>query len=241
MRRRGYIGAWQNRRFTTSKLGDYWDGQEGGGDFDSTGELRQYFSVIRCYGYDRYDDESDWQITELTFLSPPFIHTDGTIYRYYQFHRLGLRATNVVVSYGIVICNSNGRISGGQSTNRAIWDVQIGTVNTRYEAYSIINETYSNSDYYDYWNNVRTKPPRFNAVALDMMISAQSTAVFNRVKADTYPSTSNYTSLIIHRPSTTIFPEIALEWSLINSTSDIVNRARELSDVSIGTVEKDKL
>lgn len=231
MKRRGYFGAYQQHRFINQKQGDYWDGQENGGDFDSTGELRTYFSVIRCRGYDRIDEDSDWQVTEITYLSPPFIHTDGTIYRYYQFHRLGLTATNVVVSFGIAICEQNGKLSGGQMNQRSIWDVQVGNVNTRYQAYSLINETYNNSDYYDYWTNIQTKPPRFNAVAIDMMIGNQSTAVFNRVQADSYPSTSTYTSLIIHRPSTQLFSEIALEWSLINSTSDIVERARELSNV----------
>lgn len=145
MKRRGFIGGWQNRRFV-SKSSGYGPGSTDPEIPDDTkGEFVNYMTgSIRGRGWDYYiiegDEEEDDELVEflsdIVYVSPPFIADSGECYRYAQtYHRDD--DDNQLDVYSLMLpCTSRGSLRpASRSSYMSIWDANIGSPDRRYIAF----------------------------------------------------------------------------------------------------------
>lgn len=234
MRKRGYVAQWHNR---------HWGGVAtalGQGNADPNippagkGELPNFW-VIDYKGrgwYYYYDDEDgDGEnekiefLSDVAFVSSPFKHRDGTIYRFVVNYHRDLPDSTLSVSFGLCDCDSTGKLRYAVSSYESMWRTDIGAANRAYTGWELWHGTLDNS----YWTTILSRKPFIEQNTYNMMLSSSDLMRDNAMKVSLHGTRTGSTFAL--RITTGLWNISPFYWqSPSTSQNEIVNRARSLSN-----------
>ena len=229
MKKRGFSGNWQNRRW----VGSYSAFAAGGNSPDipsgGTGALPDYFTfTIRGTGYDYYYDSDDDRIryeSEKIFVSPVFITQNGDTFRFCMLYtRSSHTAQDITGYFCIVDCDSSGRvIADGNGDNS--WESVVGSSGYSGKAYVL----WSSSSSYK-WDKITSQIPYVETDAYNMMLN-QAATMYTKVKTTSHESTQKSELLNMYMYAERFWTSEPLFWQdSSTSLNEIVARAKSLSN-----------
>lgn len=228
MRKRGYILNWQNRHwssFTTA----YGQGNanpdipsEGKGDLPNFWVLgprgRGWY-----YYYDDDDDKIEF-LSDVAFISSPFIYEDGTVYRFVVNYHRDLPDSKLDIIFGLADCSKTGEFAHAVSSYESQWSANLGNANRAYAGYALWTGTADNS----LWETVTGSKPFINQETYNMMMGYP-----NKIRKECMESTWSGIrswSTFVFRTSGQLWNENAFYWqSPATETNEIVARAKSLA------------
>lgn len=229
MKKRGFAGNWQNRRW----VGSYSAYAAGANDPNipagGTGALPDYLTFsIRGTGYDYYYDSDDDRVqyeSEKIFVSPVFITQSGDAFRFCVLYtRSSYTAQDVTGYFCIVDCDSSGRVIVDGSGDNS-WESAIGSSGSSGKAYVL---WYGASAYK--WDKIAAQIPYVTTDAYNMMLN-RSTVIYAQVKAESYEATIKQELLNMYMYVKQFWESEPLFWQdSSTSLNEIVSRAKSLSN-----------
>lgn len=229
MKRRGYVLNWQNRHWASFATA-YGQGNASPDiPSDGKGEMPNFWVLdYKGRGWYYYYDDDDNKIeflSDVAFISSPFIYDDGTVYRFVVNYHRDLPDSILDVVFGLIDCNKNGKFAYPVNSYESLWRADIGSANRAYTGYALWRGSAPNSQ----WQTILTSKPFIEQNTYNMMMGYP-----NKIRKkclETSWSGSQTGSTFAFRTNGFIWDRNAFYWqNPTTGTNDIVSRARSLSN-----------
>ena len=227
MKKRGFVGNWQNRHWSGAFSGYNAGLHDPDIPSGGTGELPDFLTfTIKGTGYDYYyDDDGDRQsyISELCFVSPVMIKQDGVKYRFcVLYKRNSHTAQDSTCYFAMCQCDPTGRIYGGRGGDNT-WGTAIGNSGTVGSAYLLWTGAAREK-----WAKISAEIPYVENNAYNMMVS-QANAMYAKVTEASYEGTIDTELLSMKIYAVSFWNSEPLYWYTPDtSLNEIVQRAQSL-------------
>lgn len=229
MRKRGYILNWQNRHWSSFATA-YGQGISAPNiPTGGKGEMPNFWVIEYkgrgwYYYYDDDDDEIEF-LSDVAFISSPFIYDDGTVYRFVVNYHRDLPDSILEVVFGLVDCDKTGKFAHPVNSYESLWRTDIGNANKAYTGYALWTGTASNSQ----WQTILTDKPFIEQSTYNMMMGYP-----NKIRKKCLETTWSGTrtgSTFAFRTNGYIWDRNAFYWQIpTTEPNEIVARARSLSN-----------
>lgn len=229
MRKRGYILNWQNRHWSSFATA-YGQGNSAPNiPTGGKGEMPNFW-VIEYKGrgwYYYYDNDNDKIefLSDVAFVSSPFIYDDGTVYRFVVNYHRDLPDSILDVVFGLVDCTMNGRFAHPVSSYESLWRTEIGLNDRAYTGFALWTGSAPNSQ----WQTILTDKPFIEQNTYNMMMGYP-----NKIRKKCLETTWSGTqtgSTFAFRTNGFIWDRNAFYWQTpTTEPNGIVARAKSLSN-----------
>lgn len=228
MRRRGYVFNWQNRHWSSITTA-YGQGI-GSPDIpeDSKGDMPNFWVIdYKGRGWDYYYDDDNNKIdflSDVAFISSPFVYDDGTVYRFVVNYHRDLPDSVLECTFGLIDCDKNGKFAHAVSSYESLWRADIGNADRAYSGYALRKWTEDNS----MWTTLLSTKPFIEQNTYNMMMGYP-----NKIRKACLSATwsgTHVTSTFAFRTNGTLWTNEPFYWqSPATGSNEIVTRARSLS------------